>query len=284
MGSLPRHQFVLEETDSWHSLQSYAADCKLGLLVLGKGANLLVGDEPLDATVVSLMEGHIQSDGDGLILPAGASIQKGVHAAMENSLAGLSWAASIPGTWGGALKMNAGAYGGETGALVDWVEGISEDYQCFRLSGQDVAWSYRHSTWPVKVLAFTRLRLQLKRGDRQTILEEMQKLGKLRQGKFPKAPCAGSTFKNPPGMSAGQLIDSCGLKGFKIGGAEISMVHGNIFINKNGRSLDFIHLILQAQADVYRLRGIWLEPEVVLWDEKNWQQWRKILQLPDQSP
>lgn len=245
--------------------------------MIGGGANLLVGDDTLDAVVVRLEDQSMLLEGNSLTVAAGCPIIKTVIYAAQQGLSGIEWGTSVPGTWGGALAMNAGAYGGQTGDTVEWAEVLTRAGEIQRIPGSMVEWHYRHSVWPVEVLCFLKLRINLTPGDKTLIRQRQSEIAAERKRKFPKAPCAGSTFKNPPGESSGRLIENCGLKGHHIGGAMVSKEHANIFINRGTKSLDMIQLILHCRRMVQEKTGILLEPEVVLWDRYSYDEWEKEL-------
>ncbi len=267
----------MEAQDDFSALRPFVRDSAMGLRVLGGGANLLAADGELDATVISLEPEDIRIEGQHLFTGTGNSIIQAVQAAGKAGLAGLEWATAVPGTWGGALTMNAGAYGSETGTVVEWAEVLTPDFSVVRVPAREVTWNYRHTTWPVPVLLFLRAALRLVPGDSAAIKQRQLEITRERNSKFPKAPCAGSVFKNPPGDKAGRLLEACGLKNAALGGAKVSEEHANIFINRGGTALDMIRLIVHARRAVERHSGVRLEPEVVLWDALSYDDWEESL-------
>ncbi len=241
--------------------------------LLGNGSNLLVKDGGLQGLVVHIGD-HLSGvlppallpDGRYLITAeAGATLTKLCNLAAEHSLTGLEFAAGIPGTVGGAVYMNAGAYGGEMKDVVSTVTAYDLFGQPQVFSAQDLAFGYRTSRfakegrWAVACVTVT-----LQTGDQETIRTTMREFSARRKEKQPLAlPSCGSTFKRPPGQFAGTLIESCGLKGFRIGGASVSELHAGFLVNdEKGTAADFLALIAHVQKTVLEKAGVRLEPEV----------------------
>ncbi len=234
-------------------------------LLMGRGTNLLITDEPLDRIVVQMSDGMawLEQRGDGrLFAGSGISLYKLAVAAAAASLTGLEFAHGIPGSLGGAVSMNAGAYGGEmkdvlTGAL--WLDGE------LRLrEGGDLDLSYRHSRFSDTEDVILGAELKLRKGDEDEIQEKMQELmNRRRQSQPLELPSAGSTFKRPVGGYAAALIDQAGLKGFAVGGAMVSPKHAGFVVNVGGATFeDVLRLMDAVQQRVYETSGIQLEPEV----------------------
>lgn len=276
LGGMPRFAFDFDpKSDNWKDLLAYANDCALGLKVLGGGANVLALDEEVDVTLIHLIKSQAVIEGTNLIVDAGFSINQSSQLAAKADLTGLEWALSIPGTWGGALSMNAGAYGSDTGACVEWVEFVDKHFCTHRVEAKDIIWTYRKSQWPIEPLCFTRLALALKKGDREKIQQRMLFIRQERVKKFPKSPNAGSVFKNPQGDSAGRLLELAGLKNFCVGKARVSNEHANIFTHDGAKGEDMLRLVLYARREVYKKFNVWLEPEWKLWDSLNFLEWDK---------
>ena len=183
----------------------------------------------------------------------------------EESLTGFEFASGIPGTLGGALFMNAGAYGGEMKDVVVDVTAISADGSELRtFTNEEMQFSYRHSSLQENGFIALSATLALAKGNREEILEQMRELATKRNTKQPvQYPSAGSTFKRPEGYFAGRLIEDAGLKGVSVGGAEVSTLHAGFVINKNGATAtDILELIRLVQNTVYDKFGVALEPEV----------------------
>ena len=237
------------------------------LFPLGKGSNLLVSDDGASGIVLRL--GHEMSkicllDEETIYCEAGASLAKLCSFALENSLTGLEFAYGIPGSVGGAVFMNAGAYGGEIKDVILYVEHIDENGKRGKFSGEELQMSYRHSAYSSKKHIIIAAVFRLKKGDKTEIKAKMDELLDKRFDKQPMdKPSAGSTFKRPEGAFASALIDQCGLKGFTVGGAQVSEKHAGFIINKGGATCaDVLELIKQVQDKVKADTGFALEPEV----------------------
>ena len=184
-------------------------------------------------------------------------------AAAEAGLAGLTFASGIPGTVGGGVYMNAGAYGGEMSQVVTLVEGLTMAGQPFAYTAEDLRFDYRHSRLMEEDKIVTHVCLRLRPGKREEILSEMADYNRRRAEKQPLTlPSAGSTFKRPVGGYASALVDECGLKGFSIGGAQVSEKHAGFCVNRGGTAADFLALMAHIQRVVMEEKGIRLEPEV----------------------
>ncbi|WP_298022705.1 UDP-N-acetylmuramate dehydrogenase [uncultured Dysosmobacter sp.] len=249
-------------------LMGFAEECGAETLVIGNGTNLLAADEGLDRLVVDLsaaMHG-IQGEENGTVTAeAGVSLARLADFACKQGLTGLEFAHGIPGTLGGAVCMNAGAYGGEMKQVIQAVTVLFPDEGVKTLTGEEMAFGYRCSLLtdrPEGVVL--RAAVRLAPGDPAAIREKMQELMARRKASQPlEWPSAGSTFKRPAGHFAGTLIDQCGLKGLTVGGAQVSEKHAGFVINKGGATCaDVTALIAQVQARVYDKTGVRLEPEV----------------------
>lgn len=237
------------------------------LFPLGKGSNLLVSDEGASGIVLHFgrdMSEMRLLDEETIYCEAGASLAKLCGFALENSLTGLEFAYGIPGSVGGAVFMNAGAYGGEIKDVILSAEHIDENGECGKFSGEELQMSYRHSVYSSKKYIITSAVFRLKKGDKAEIKAKMDELLGKRFDKQPMdKPSAGSTFKRPEGAFASALIDQCGLKGFTVGGAQVSEKHAGFVINKGGATCsDVLELIKQVQDKVKTDTGFTLEPEV----------------------
>ena len=234
--------------------------------VIGRGSNLLVSDGGIEGAVISLcdMDG-IEADGERIICGAGASLSSVCRAACENSLTGLEFAFGIPGSVGGALYMNAGAYGGEMSYVVESAEYIDFDGNTGKIANAEMRLGYRTSVFMTCEKIITKVIFNLKKGDKKAILERMNELIERRKQKQPlDFPSAGSTFKRPEGYFAGALIEKNGLKGAKIGGAMVSEKHAGFIINYDNASCNDVKcLIKQVQDKVYENDGVMLSPEVI---------------------
>ena len=235
-------------------------------LLLGNGTNLLVADEGLDTVVIntSAKLSHIELTGEGEITAdAGVSLCQLALFAWKQGLAGLAFAHGIPGTLGGGVVMNAGAYGGELKDVVADVTALYPD-GVRTLTADEMGFSYRHSAFSSGEGIVLGAKLKLEPGDPNAIKAKMDELMARRKASQPlEFPSAGSTFKRPPGHYAGPLIESCGLKGARIGGAEVSCKHAGFVVNAGGATCaDVLALMEKVQKTVFDTYGVLLEPEV----------------------
>ncbi len=235
------------------------------VIIIGNGSNLLVKDGGIRGLVLRLcrdMQG-IEINGNRIRCEAGAMMSTLSNAAADAELGGLTFASGIPGTVGGGAYMNAGAYGGEMSQVVTLVEGFDMTGEPFRYSRPELHFTYRHSRLMQEDKLITHVTFQLPRGRREDLLAEMVDFNRRRAEKQPLTHfSAGSTFKRPPEGYAAQMIDECGLKGFSIGGAQVSEKHAGFLINKGGTAADFLALMAHVQRVVHEEKGVMLEPEV----------------------
>lgn len=237
--------------------------------ILGNGSNMLICDAGLKTVVVNMCrpEPEIKLvNGDTIVCDAGMTMSKVCNFALENGLTGLEFAFGIPGSAGGAAYMNAGAYGGEMKDVLVECRHIDPDGNLGSLKGDALGLAYRTSAYEHNGFIITTLVMKLKKGDKSEIKSKMQELLQRRKDKQPlEFPSAGSTFKRPVGYFAGGLIEECGLKGFSVGGAQVSEKHAGFIINKGGATAqDVLDLIKYVQDRVYEEKGVHLEPEVRL--------------------
>ena len=290
----PADVLVLPDTreELAHALATAAA-FGVHVTLLGGGSNVLVGDGGMHGVVVKLGRGFARidwnhaaeaeresaragrrglgaSDGppdESISIQAGAAAQLGrlARAAVAHGLAGLEYAEGIPGTVGGALFMNAGAYGGEVAHAVESVEGLERDGRALDLSGHALAFGYRRSALPPGFVV-TAVRFRLRRAEPGQVRSRMDEARARRTAAQPHGRAnAGSIFKNPNGDHAGRLIEVAGLKGARAGRARISERHANFIVNEGGaRAADVKVLMDVAQRVVWERSGVWLEPEVQL--------------------
>ena len=242
-------------------------------LVIGNGTNLLAPDEGLDRLVIDTSAGMDRleaGDASGTVMAeAGVSLARLADFACRQGLTGLEFAHGIPGTVGGAVCMNAGAYGGEMAQVVSEVSVLFPEAGIRTLSGADLVFGYRRSFLTERPDAVVlRAVFRLTDGDPDAIRASMRELMEKRRASQPlEWPSAGSTFKRPEGHFAGTLIDQCGLKGLTVGGAQVSEKHAGFVINRGGASAaDIRELIRQIQERVLAETGVRLEPEVKIID------------------
>ena len=237
---------------------------------IGNGSNLLVSDEGLNGIAILLdsgFDGEIEVDGTVLLAPAGKKLSAVCAAACAAGLTGLEFAYGIPGSVGGAVYMNAGAYGGEMKDRLLWVEYLAPTGEIVRLEQEQLSLSYRHSRFMEEGMqgsCIVRAAFGLQRGEKAAIQSEMDRILNQRRQKQPlEYPSAGSTFKRPQGAFAAQLIDECGLKGFTVGGAQVSKKHAGFVINTGKATCaDVLELTRQVRECVQEKTGYLLELEV----------------------
>lgn len=242
-----------------------AKEAGVPLLLIGGGSNLLVRDGGFRGLALHLGKhfSAIERSDESLTALAGATLPALARAAMDYGLTGIEFAGGIPGSVGGAVYMNAGAYGGEMAQIVETVEAY-EDGGVRALTNADMAFSYRHSRLAETGGVVLSATVRLKAGDRDDIGRVMRELAAKRREKQPlEYPSAGSFFKRPPGHFAGALIEDALLKGAAVGGAQVSEKHAGFLINRGGATAeDFLGLMRLVQETVYARSGVALENEV----------------------
>jgi UDP-N-acetylmuramate dehydrogenase len=234
---------------------------------LGAGTNLLVSDRGVRGLVVRLGAGLAFILIRGNEVSAGAAVQFRllVEKVVECGLAGLEFGEGIPGTVGGGLVMNAGAFGGEIARVVTLVKGVTESGERRALTNQEVGFAYRRSALPQRFV-ITAIEFALEPGDRETLWRRVLAIRARRAARQPgNYPNAGSVFKNPPGNFAGHLLDTAGLKGVRIGDAAFSCQHANFIVNLGAARADDVRSLIElARGKVQQATGVFLEPEVKL--------------------
>ena len=257
--------FLPESAEELRRAMELAREVGEDCLVIGNGSNLLVRDGGVRGLVIKLagpMSG-VSVEGTAIRAQAGASLSQVSRAALQASLTGLEFASGIPGSLGGALAMNAGAYGGELSQVVREAM-VLMDGRVQTLSREELAMGYRTTRVLREGGIVLSAVLDLKEGDASEIAETMDELNRRRREKQPLSfPSAGSTFKRPEGYFAGALIEQAGLKGYAIGGAQVSEKHAGFLINRGGATAsDLLRLIEYVQERVYAQSGVRLETEV----------------------
>ncbi|MBQ2231361.1 MAG: UDP-N-acetylmuramate dehydrogenase, partial [Oscillospiraceae bacterium] len=246
------------------SIVSACAEEGLRYFVLGKGSNVLFADGRLDLAVISTSGlSEIKTEGETITAGAGAALSKIASAALAASLTGFETLHGIPGSLGGAVYMNAGAYGGEIKDVCESVT-VLENGEIREYAARDCDFSYRHSAFEDKDAVIISARFRLKPGDPEKIRAIMRDLSDRRRAKQPlEFPSAGSTFKRPAGDFAARLIEAAGLKGRQNGGAQVSEKHAGFLINRGGATFeDFYGLMEIVKKEVFKFSGVLLEPEV----------------------
>lgn len=236
------------------------------IFILGKGSNLLVSDSGIDGAVVSLSGlDEIKVEGNCICAGAGASLSAVCLAAANASLSGLEFAYGIPGSVGGALFMNAGAYNGEMADCVSKARYVTPNGVMGEIEKEDMALGYRTSAFKTSGNIITEVCFELQKGNKQEIRSAMDGFMQRRKDKQPlEYPSAGSTFKRPEGYFAGALIEQSGLKGASIGGAQVSEKHAGFVINyDNATTTDILTLMENVKKKVMEDSGVELEPEVI---------------------
>lgn len=256
----------------WHTeelakLIPYLNQIEQDYFILGNGSNLLVGDKGYRGVVLKFdgpME-HIAVEGTRITAKAGALLSKVSVAAKENSLTGLEFAAGIPGSIGGGVVMNAGAYDGEMKQIVEAVRVMDCDGQITTLDNDTMEFGYRTSIIKNRPFIVLEVVLRLKEGNQEQIGARMEELAKLRRSKQPlEYPSAGSTFKRPEGYYAGKLIMDAGMRGYRIGGAQVADKHCGFVVNTGkATAADIREVIEEVQERVQERFHVFLEPEVV---------------------
>ncbi len=248
------------------------------VFVLGRGSNLIVPDEGVDGLVISLAGeawSGFEPRGDGRVWAgAGLRLKNLCGLAVKAGLVGFEFLEGIPGSVGGALRMNAGAMGGWIFDLVEEVQLMTLEGEVKTLPRQAMHVDYRHCAELHAAIALGALLRPAARADSDAIGRQLDVYRRKRQESQPREPSAGCIFKNPPGNSAGRLIDECGLKGERVGGAEVSMVHANFIVNRGGATgRDVLELVRRVRSRVRAEKGVELQPEVLLYGRR----WEEVL-------
>lgn len=256
----------VKDSDEAAFVMKKVKEYKLPLFVLGKGSNLLVSDKGIKGVVLNVCGiDDIRFEGNKVICGAGLHLQKLCVRAYEKGLSGLEFAFGIPGSVGGALYMNAGAYGGEIKDCVISAKCIDQNGKTLELNRDEMALGYRTSAFKNLGYIITEVTFELKKGEKEQIMAQMNDFMSRRKDKQPlEFASAGSTFKRPEGNFAGALIEKNGLKGRSVGDAAVSEKHAGFVINKgNAKSQDVKELISIIKQTVYENDGVMLEPEVI---------------------
>ena len=248
------------------TMQVLHAHSDVPVTILGNGSNVLVLDRGIRGVVIKLGDflSSLRQDGNRIFAGAGSLLSEVSGFAATQGLEGMEFAVGIPGSIGGAVFMNAGAYQGEMSCVVDAVTAVSPAGGVRRFSREELEFSYRHSIFQDNGHIVCEVELLLEAGESKTIEARMQELTQRRESKQPlELPSAGSTFKRPPGHFAGTLIEQSGLKGLRVGGAEVSQKHAGFIVNAGGATAqDVLALISEVQRQVQQQFGVSLQPEV----------------------
>ncbi|HJU09941.1 MAG TPA: UDP-N-acetylmuramate dehydrogenase [Candidatus Binataceae bacterium] len=258
---------VVKDEEQLSTVMAAADRHSVPVFCLGAGTNLLVSDRGIRGLVLTLGPQFATVEVVGGEVSAGAAVQfrNLVEKVVELGLAGLEFGEGIPGTVGGGLVMNAGAFGGEIARVVTFVHGVTHTGEQRTLTNQDIGFAYRRSTLP-RGFVITRVDFALQPGDRDALWNRVCEIRTRRAARQPaNYPNAGSVFKNPPANFAGRLLEAAGFKGERIGQAAFSSEHANFIVNLGGaRASEVRHLIELAREKVHQTTGVLLETEVKL--------------------
>lgn len=267
IGGPARYYMIPENAGQVSKCMAFAMKMELPYVIVGKGSNVLFCDEGYPGVVIEVGRSmaDIETSGDGHIRAgAGAGLGALAAAAAKQSLSGLEFASGIPGTVGGAVVMNAGAYGGEIKDCIKSAKVLNEEGAVLELSRDEMELGYRSSVIQIRGYIVTEAVFQLHEGNKEDILGRMSELNAKRREKQPlDYPSAGSTFKRPEGYFAGKLIEDAGLRGFQVGDAQVSEKHCGFVINRGkATAADVMGLMEEVQKRVFETSGVRLEPEV----------------------
>lgn len=257
----------VEGTEQLQKIVSYLSRLEEPYIVIGNGSNLLVSDKGYDGVVLKIASGmeNIQVRGEKIHVQAGALLTKTAMEAAKHGLTGMEFASGIPGCIGGAVVMNAGAYDGEMSHVVESVTVVNQTGELMVLDRNTMEFSYRNSIIKNRPYIVAEAVLRLQKGEEAQIRSKMDEFAKLRREKQPlEYPSAGSTFKRPEGYFAGKLIMDAGLRGYRIGGAQVSEKHCGFLVNVGNATAEDIHeLIMVVQETVKEKLHVELETEVI---------------------
>ena len=273
VGGNAKYVFFPTSSDEIKAIISYCKDNNEKYILIGNGSNIIFSDKGYDGIVIKLSANmsKISAEGERIYAEAGAVLSKVANLARDNELAGMEFAAGIPGTIGGAVSMNAGAYGGEMKDIIEYVD-ILEDGNIVRYDNADMKFGYRrsivnddeHDISENVERIIIGASIKLSKGNKKDIEAKMEELKEKRIEKQPlEYPSSGSTFKRPEGYFAGKLIEDAGLKGYRVGGAMVSKKHAGFVINyDNATAEDVIRLIDDVRDKINEKYGVELSPEV----------------------
>ncbi|NLG58006.1 MAG: UDP-N-acetylmuramate dehydrogenase [Clostridiales bacterium] len=261
-------KWLLDAQNEEEIVHSLGLARRLGVpaLVMGCGSNLLFSDQGFDGLVVRLGSGfsRMTSAGECVRAQAGATLKAVAYFAADRNLGGLSFAAGIPGSLGGACYMNAGAFGGEMAQVITFLDCLDKNGRRLTVRADQADFGYRHSRMMEEGLIVLGAEMRLMPGHKEALYSQMREYQACRLEKQPLTyPSAGSFFKRPAGLFAGALIEQAGLKGLKVGDAQVSEKHAGFLINLGkATTADFLSLKDQVQRRVQETSGVMLEPEV----------------------
>ena len=271
VGGAAEALFLPENGEAIKKAVDIANQENLPLWLMGNGSNLLISDRGLPGLTIRI--GKEMSDvtvrGNRIFAEAGASLAKIANAALAESLTGLEFASGIPGSLGGGIVMNAGAYGGELKDVLESVTYLTPAGEVTTAPARELSLGYRTSRFQTEGGVVLSASFRLEEGDPDEIKRKMQDLNNRRKEKQPlEYPSAGSTFQRPEGYFAGALIEEAGLKGFSVGDAEVSTKHAGFVVNKGNATAQDVYLLIRAVQDkVKEASGVLLAPEVRMWGD-----------------
>ena len=237
--------------------------------VIGNGSNVLVKDKGIRGIVVKLNLNDIEKENEILNVGAGVLLSKLARVAQEDELTGIEFASGIPGSFGGAIYMNAGAYGGQIGDKIISTTYMDENLEIKTIIKEEQQFSYRKSIFQKNNWIILVGKIKLEKGNKEEIKNKMEEYSKSRREKQPlNMPNAGSTFKRGEGFITAKIIDECGLKGYRIGDAEVSTLHAGFIVNKgNATAKDILNLIQYIKGKVKEKFNIDIETEIKILGE-----------------
>ena len=262
----PADYFLMPSPEQAGDIISLCKEAQMPYQIMGNGSNLLVADRGVRGVVIAFAgpAGQIQVQDNRITAGAGALLSRVARSACQAGLSGLEFAAGIPGSVGGGVVMNAGAYGGELKDVLEWVSVLTADGHIVKLDCEELELSYRHSCIPEKGMTVLEAGFFLRPAPEEEIRARMEELKRRRMEKQPlEYASAGSTFKRPEGYFAGKLIMDAGLAGYTLGGAQVSARHCGFVINTgSATAADIIGLIRHVRQKVQEQSGVTLEMEV----------------------
>ena len=259
------------------AILKYAREKDIQLTIIGNGSNILVSDDGIKGIVAKIEIDNLKIDkqDEKILITVGSGIKLGLLAqkCLKEEIAGFEFASGIPGTIGGAIRMNAGAHGTEMKDIVKTVTYVDRNGEIHKIKNEQAKFEYRNSLFAHKDYIIVETEIQLEEGNAEEIKEKMTEYANYRKEKQPiEYPSAGSTFKRGADFITAKLIDECGLKGYQIGGAQISEKHAGFIINKeNATAKDVIELMKYTKEQVYKKFGKEIETEIVtIGDTLKW--------------
>lgn len=267
LGGKARVVFMPKDVESLGRVVKYVRKNGIKHFILGRGSNIVFPDGELDIVVIKICRvlDFIEIDGCEIVVGAGYSLARLAKEASKLGLAGMEFAGGIPGTVGGSVYMNAGAHTGDMASVLEKVVAIDSEGHVVSLTNEECKFTYRHSIFQDNDFIIVSTMFKLVPGDSAAVYKKMAgNLAYRREMQPLDLPSVGSTFRNPEGHHAGKLIEECGLKGFKIGGACVSEKHANFVVNMDeATSSDFIALVELIKKTVLDKKGVVLETEFV---------------------